>query len=80
MKINREGSKNNKIYYGQVQGITNAVKLVKVIGTLSLKFTIWRLQMEVFLNAYKQGIRSKQKGDCCFLIQRFQAQTRSKLN
>ena len=48
MKINREGSRNNKIYYGQVQGITNAVKLVKVIGTLSLKFTIWRLIWRYF--------------------------------
>ena len=48
MKINRQGSKNNKIYYGQVQGITNAVKLVKVIDTLSLKFTIWRLVWRYF--------------------------------
>ena len=30
-----EGFKNNKIYYGQVQRITKAVKLVEVTGTSS---------------------------------------------
>jgi len=39
-KRSEEGSENNKIYFGQVQTITKAVKLVEVIGTLISQTTI----------------------------------------
>ena len=34
MEKSEDGSKNNKIHYVQVQRITNAIKVVEVIGNL----------------------------------------------